>query len=55
MVAKKYIDHLIMHSAMPNGVSYKKPKGIELPSQIVAMHQILEQQLLAIEERELQT
>jgi hypothetical protein len=30
-IAKRYLEHLIMHSSMPDGVSYKKPKGIDLP------------------------
>lgn len=44
-----------MHCSMPEGVSYKKPKGIILSQQIVAMQQILEQQLASIEQRELET
>lgn len=54
-IAKKYIENLIMHCSMPEGVSYKKPKGIILSQQIVAMQQILEQQLASIEQRELET
>ena len=40
---------------MPDGVIYKKPKGVDLSEQIDAMQQILQQQLESIEARELDT